>query len=242
MSVNDKENFDELFTDFPYDMLTVLRQNSFGVISNLADDLNLCDFSDKIVLSLLDGLLHWAVCRAAIARDSQKPDNISFQLSALEILAKLTMKESNNDLILATPPYSRIEALYGILVDSLARDENAVIRELSLVILSNLAQADIVGARIVLYHKYSISNIINFIEQYEIARSPHFVQQPNSMNSHYMVRRACQFLLILLNVSIKDEIRFIRRYEERIRNLALSQLLDEDISKIVADVLFRISK
>lgn len=58
---SDKEsNKDE--EEWYWSMLHLVRENTLVTISNISSSLDLSPFNDRIVLSLLEGLLHWAVC------------------------------------------------------------------------------------------------------------------------------------------------------------------------------------
>lgn len=69
------------------------------------------------------------------------------------------------DLLLATPPYSRIERLCQLLCRSLCRTEEQVMREFALNLLYYLSAADSGVARTIALQNPCISLLISFIEQ-----------------------------------------------------------------------------
>lgn len=86
-------------------------------------------YPEEVSRPILDGLLHWAVCPAAHGQDPF-PTVSSFlspQRLALEALCKLCVTDSNVDLVIATPPYCRLERLASVLTRLLCRSEEQVI-------------------------------------------------------------------------------------------------------------------
>jgi len=85
---------------------------------------------EELSRPLLDGLLHWAVCPAAAGQDAFPTvgpnSSLSPQRLALEALCKLCVTEGNVDLLVATPPYSRLERLCSVLSRLLCRGEDQV--------------------------------------------------------------------------------------------------------------------
>lgn len=98
----------------------------------MAGHVDLGPYSEDISRPLLDGLLHWAVCPAAQGQDAFPTVSPSSLLSpqrlALEALCKLCVTDSNVDLVIATPPYSRLDRLCAVLTRLLCRSEEQVIR------------------------------------------------------------------------------------------------------------------
>ncbi|KAJ6222253.1 hypothetical protein RDWZM_000798 [Blomia tropicalis] len=244
---NEKENQEahEVFNDYSLDALHLIRMNTMVTLSNMSEFIDLADYSDKIILPLLDSLLHWAVCPSSYAKDHHPPDNLSFQLLSFEIIVKMSMKVANIDLMLATPPFSRLEDFYKILVCSIGKEEDQVLRELSLVILTNFACADILSARIILHMDYSICNLLTFIEQYEFSKR---TQMYNRYNTHtepftisYMLKNAALTLRTLAAECERKDLQMIKKHEERIVDLTMSILLEPEVSLILADLIYILS-
>lgn len=240
----EKENKEavEIFTDFSFESLHLIRMNTFVCISNMSEYLDLASYPDKIILPMLDSMLHWAVCPSAYAKDPHPPDNLSFQLLALETIAKLSMKVSNIDLFLATPPFSRIEEFYKILVGLLSRDEEQVLRELSIVILSNFAAADVLSARIILHLNYSINNLLTFIEQFDYTRKAQlynrFAGFMEPFTITYMLKQTAATIRTLATDCDRQDLHLIKKYEERIVDLTTSHVLDPEVTQVLADLIF----
>ena len=144
-----------------------LRENALVITANVAGQLDLALYPEAISLPLLDGLLHWFVCPSAAAQDPLPTATPGTSLSprqlVLEALAKMSISESNVDMILNTPPLTRVDELYTMLVRLVGERGNPVTRELALVLLSNLAQGEnsFVGFG---DSKACISMLLEFIE------------------------------------------------------------------------------
>ncbi|XP_077949949.1 AT-rich interactive domain-containing protein 1B-like isoform X2 [Gasterosteus aculeatus] len=77
----------------------------------MAGQLDLSRYPESICLPVLDGLLHWMVCPSAEAQDPVSSAGgvspLTPQRLVLECLCKLSIRDSNVDLLLATPPCGR---------------------------------------------------------------------------------------------------------------------------------------
>ncbi|XP_027205642.2 AT-rich interactive domain-containing protein 1A-like [Dermatophagoides pteronyssinus] len=247
----DKENENELcFDDFSFETLHMIRMNTLVTLSNLSEHLDLCQYSDKIILPLLDGLLHWVVCQSSYARDPLPPDNLSCNIQALEIIAKLSIHQSNIDLILATPPFDRIEKMYQVLVESISRIDDQVLQELSLVVLAHFSNGDVLSARIILHVDLVINNLLLFIEQNEFhnringicpARIATVQQQQHPDSNNYIVLLAARTLRALASACEPQDSYLFFKYETRFVDLIMSIFLDTNISQILADLMFILS-
>lgn len=238
----------EICQDNLNELVHLLRVNTLVTLANLSENLDLSNFSDKIILSLMDGLLHWATCLSSYAQDCHPPDDVSLQLLSLEILGKLSINVSNIDLLLATPPFSRVEDFYRVLVKSIGKDNDQVLRELSLVILSNFAFADVLSARIILHIDHVVSNLVTFIEQYEHSKRQQHYQLPASKNYMwepftiaYMLKHAARTLRNLGSVCERGEIHILKKMEDKIVDLAMSNVLEPDVVSILADLVYILS-
>lgn len=215
-------------------LLNSLREDSLVIISNISSSLDLSPYNDKINLSLLDGLLHWASSSSNYALDPfPVPSiNVSPQRLALESLAKLSIIEGNVDLILATPPWSRVEKLFEVLTGLLSSNEEQTIREFSLVLLSNLTSADSGIARKVALTGSAIPRLISFLET--------SLTDPEALSTTQdMLKRAAQTLKCLSN--LVDNHPLFAQHQQRLLSLVMSQKLDQEVVPIVADVIFEIS-
>lgn len=215
-------------------LLNSLREDTLVIISNISSSLDLSPYNDKINLSLLDGLLHWACCSSSYALDPFPAPSmtVSPQRLALESLAKLSIIEGNVDLILATPPWSRIEKLFEVLARLLNINEDQTIREFSLVLLSNLTSADSGIARKVALTGAAIPRLISFLET-SLADPDTFATTQD------MLRRAAVTLKCLSQ--LVDNHPLFAQHQPRLLNLVMSQKLDQEVVPIIADVIFEVS-
>lgn len=214
-------------------LLHSLREDTLVIISNISSSLDLSPYNDKINLSLLKGLLHWACSTSTYALDPFPPPSmVSPQRLALESLAKLSIIEGNVDLILATPPWTRIEKLFEVLTNMLNMNEDQTIREFSLVLLSNLAAADSGIARKVALTGSAIGRLVSFLES-SIADPEVYATTQD------MLRRAAVTLKCLSQ--LVDNHPLFAQYQPRLLNLVMSKRLDPEVVPIMADVIFEIS-
>ncbi|KAM9737644.1 AT-rich interactive domain-containing protein 1A isoform 2-T2 [Menidia menidia] len=236
-----------------WDCLEVLRENCLVTLANISGQLDLSIYPESICLPLLDGLLHWAVCPSAEALDPFPTlgphSSLSPQRLVLETLSKLSIQDNNVDLILATPPFSRLEKLYGSLVRLVGERKVAVCREMAVVLLANLAQGDSLAARAIAVQKASVGNLLGFLEdslaatQYQQSQSsllqmqggPQF--EPTSVD---MMRRAARALHALAKV--EENHSEFTLYESRLLDISVSPLMNSLVSQVICDVLFLIGQ
>lgn len=109
-----------------WDYLDVVRENLLVSLANIAGYVDLSTFNEDISRPILDGLLHWAICPAAAGQDPFPSAPLSPQRLSLECLCKLCVTDNNVDLVIATPPYSRLEKLANVLTRLLCRTEEQV--------------------------------------------------------------------------------------------------------------------
>ena len=233
-----------------WDVLHTIRENTLVTIANLSGQLDLSPYPEQISLPFLDGLLHWAVCPSSYAQDTLPSANyyLSPQRLAFESLSKLSILDSNVDLMLATPPWSRIDKLYNNLARSLSRHEDQTIREFSVVLLSNLSAADSSSARAIALTGCAIPLLISFVEQAEqsalqVANSQGINalrENPELMGTTLdMVRRSASTLRCLSRVP--DNRQLFLQYQQRLLALVMSQILDQGVAGIIADVIYECS-
>ncbi|KAM4693869.1 AT-rich interactive domain-containing protein 1B isoform 6-T6 [Discoglossus pictus] len=235
-----------------WDCLEVLRENTLVTLANISGQLDLSAFTESICLPILDGLLHWMVCPSAEAQDplpTVGPNSVlSPQRLVLETLCKLSIQDNNVDLILATPPFSRQEKLYATLVRYVGERKNPVCREMSVALLSNLAQGDTLVARAIAVQKGSIGNLISFLEdgvtmaQYQQSQHNLMHMQPPHLEppSVDMMCRAAKALLAMAKVE-ENRSDFLL-HENRLLDISISTVLNSMVASVICDVLFQIGQ
>uniref|UniRef100_A0A673FUL0 AT-rich interactive domain-containing protein 1A-like n=1 Tax=Sinocyclocheilus rhinocerous TaxID=307959 RepID=A0A673FUL0_9TELE len=235
-----------------WDCLEVLRENCLVTLANISGQLDFSVYTESICLPLLDGLLHWAVCPSAEAQDPFPSLGLNGALSpqrlVLETLCKLSIQDNNVDLILATPPFSRLEKLFGNLVHLVGERKVPVCREMAVVLLANLAQGDSLAARAIAVQKASVGNLLGFLE--DSLAATQFQQSQGSLlhmqGSHFeptsvdMMRRAARALLALAKV--EENHSEFTLYESRLLDLSVSPLMNSLVSHVICDVLFLIGQ
>uniref|UniRef100_A0A673HL10 AT-rich interactive domain-containing protein 1A-like n=1 Tax=Sinocyclocheilus rhinocerous TaxID=307959 RepID=A0A673HL10_9TELE len=235
-----------------WDCLEVLRENCLVTLANISGQLDFSVYTESICLPLLDGLLHWAVCPSAEAQDPFPSLGLNGALSpqrlVLETLCKLSIQDNNVDLILATPPFSRLEKLFGNLVRLVGERKVPVCREMAVVLLANLAQGDSLAARAIAVQKASVGNLLGFLE--DSLAATQFQQSQGSLlhmqGSHFeptsvdMMRRAARALLALAKV--EENHSEFTLYESRLLDLSVSPLMNSLVSHVICDVLFLIGQ
>ncbi|XP_024904832.1 AT-rich interactive domain-containing protein 1B isoform X5 [Pteropus alecto] len=235
-----------------WDCLEVLRDNTLVTLANISGQLDLSAYTESICLPILDGLLHWMVCPSAEAQDpfpTVGPNSVlSPQRLVLEALCKLSIQDSNVDLILATPPFSRQEKFYATLVRYVGDRKNPVCREMSMALLSNLAQGDTLAARAIAVQKGSIGNLISFLEdgvtmaQYQQSQHTLMHMQPPPLEppSVDMMCRAAKALLAMARVD-ENRSEFLL-HEGRLLDISISAVLNSLVASVICDVLFQIGQ
>lgn len=235
-----------------WDCLEVLRENSLVTLANISGQLDLSVYPESICLPLLDGLLHWAVCPSAEAVDPFPTLGLNGALSpqrlVLETLSKLSIQDNNVDLILATPPFGRLEKLFSSLVRLIGERKVPVCREMAVVLLANLAQGDRTAARAIAVQKGSVGNLLGFLE--DSLAATQFQQSQGSLlhmqGAHFeptsvdMMRRAARALYALAKVE-ENHSEFML-YESRLLDISVSPLMNSLVSHVICDVLFRIGQ
>ncbi|XP_046477122.1 trithorax group protein osa isoform X2 [Neodiprion pinetum] len=236
-----------------WDFLHHIRENVLVMAANISGHMDLSQHPEEISRPVLDGLLHWAVCPAAHGQDPfptvGPTSSLSPQRLALEALCKLCVTESNVDLVVATPPYSRLQRLCSVLTRLLCRSEEQVLREFGVNLLHFLSAADSGVARTVAMQTPCIALLVAFIEQAETSAlgvaNQHGLaalrDNPESMGTSLdMLRRAAGTLLNLARHP--DNRTLLLQHESRLLALVMSQILDQQVAAIVARVLFQCSR
>ncbi|KAL5273718.1 ARID1B family protein [Megaselia abdita] len=236
-----------------WEYLIQIRENMLVAVANIAGHLELSRYEEIIARPVLDGLLHWAICPSAHGQDpfpSCGPHSaLSPQRLALEALCKLCVTDANVDLVIATPPFNRLEKLCAVLTRHLCKNEDQVLREFSVNLLHYLAAADSAMARTVALQSPCISYLVTFIEQAEQTAlgvaNQHGInylrENPDSMGTSLdMLRRAAGTLLHLSRHP--DNKSFFMQQEQRLLGLVMSHILDQQVALIISRVLFQVSR
>ncbi|CAG10728.1 unnamed protein product, partial [Tetraodon nigroviridis] len=235
-----------------WECLSVLRENAMVTLANISGQLDLSNYPDTICLPILNGLLHWMVCPSAEAQDpfpSAAPHSqLTPQRIVLECLCKLSILGDNVDLLLATPPFSRQEKLFTILVRYVGQRKAQVYREMAVAVLSHLAQGDPTAARAIAMQKSCVGNLVGFLEdgvsmaQYQ--QNPHSLlhmghppMDPPSIN---MMCRAAKGLLAMAKVE-ENKTEFVL-FENRLLDLSISSVLNPGVVAVICQVLFHLGK
>lgn len=234
-----------------WDFLHIVRENVLVTAANIAGHMDLGQHPEEVSRPVIDGLLHWAVCPAAHGQDPfpGSSGSLSPQRLALEALCKLCVTDSNVDLVVATPPYSRLERLCAVLTRLLCRSEEQVLREFAVNLLHYLAAADSGVARTVAMQSPCVSLLVAFIEQAESTAlgvaNQHGIaalrDNPDAMGTSLdMLRRAAGTLLHLARHP--DNRPLFLQQEQRLLSLVMSQILDQQVAAVISSVLFQCSR
>ena len=143
-----------------------IRSNFMVALSSIASHICLADLPTDTCLQLVNSLLHWAICTSSEALDLHSGLSISLQRIVFETLTKLCMQPDNTDLILATPPFSRLVRLVQYSVEVMCLEESEVERDILLGLLSRLVEGDSRIARILVLDGTAPLLLISLIENY----------------------------------------------------------------------------
>ena len=228
-----------------------LREDTLVILSNISGQLDLSIFPELINYPIIDGLLHWSVCPSSIATDPL-PDtaavsSLSPQRLVLETLSKMSISEVNVDLILATPPLTRLDMLFSRLGQFVGDKRHPVVRQFALVLLSNLAQGNDASSRLIGQQKMIVILLLQCLEMAEhnaCSSGGKLVggynpEDPNSL-SVAMLRRAATTLHCLSKIPANRTILLCHR--DRILYLCASAYIEHSVSSILMDVLFELGK
>ncbi|XP_006815115.1 AT-rich interactive domain-containing protein 1B-like [Saccoglossus kowalevskii] len=232
-----------------WDCLNAVRENTMVTLANIAGQLDLSLYPEGISFGILDGLLHWAVCPSAYAMDPLPMLSANSPLSpmrlSLETLCKLCILDNNVDMVLATPPFSRLERLYRNLVQCMGDRREPVIREFAVVLLSSLSQGDSAACRAIACQNSSISMLLSFLEDSELATNAMSnpgiiamsgIREELPQPSGDMMRRAATTLACLAKV--KENQPLFLQHQSRLLSLVMSPAIDPKLHSLIAEVLF----
>nr|XP_061824650.1 AT-rich interactive domain-containing protein 1B-like isoform X1 [Nerophis lumbriciformis] len=235
-----------------WECLSLLRENAMVTLANISGQLDLSAYPDTICLPILDGLLHWMVCPSAEAQDpfpsAAAYSQLTPQRLVLECLCKLSIQNGNVDLLLATPPFSRQEKLFTILVRYVGQRKTQVYREMAVAVIAHLAQGDPTAARAIAAQKGSVGNLVAFLE--DGVSMAQYQQNPHSLlhmsHAHMeapsvsMLCRAAKGLLAMAQVE-ENKAEFVL-YESRLLDISISSVLNAGVVAIICQVLFHLGK
>lgn len=238
---------------WPY--LHHVHENTLVTLANMAGNLDLSVYPEEISRPLLNGLLHWATCPASYGQDPFPAGGTSIQSAlspqrlALEALVKLCVLDQNTDLVLATPPFTRLDNLCGQLTRFMCRGEDQVLREFSINLLHYFSAADSGVARVIAMQNGCVSLLVAFIEEAEAAAMnvanvqgvSALKENPELMGTSLdMVRRAANTLVHLSRVPANA--RVLSNTENRLLTLVMSQILDTYVASQLSQVLFNVAQ
>jgi len=229
-------DLDEIVVGRPgTEVAEVLREDALVTMANVAGQLELASYPEEICVPVLDGLLHWASCRAPCALDPLPchRDLVSAQRLALEALCKLCVTDSNVDLLLATPPFDRLVTILGNLVGAMASpDCDQVWREFAIILASSLVAGDPGVARALALHRCTLPVLVGFVEAAVADSSP----SAAAGTSADMVRRATAVLRAVAELP-EGRTELTRNFQSRLLQLAVSPSLDSAVLASYAHIL-----
>lgn len=148
-----------------YDDALILVDDAFVILCNLSSSLDLFNHQENVARPIIESLLHWAVCRSPVSQDPLLHwSSVTPERYALEILCKLSVIERNVDLILATPPWDRLETLIEQLVTYLCVSEETALREFAVVLIHTFCCACPVAAVVAALQTSAVQYLVSFLE------------------------------------------------------------------------------
>ncbi|CAF2256614.1 unnamed protein product [Rotaria magnacalcarata] len=137
---------------------------------------------------------------------------------------------------------------------NVSRPQSHIQREFAIVLLNALVRCDSLASSVIAHIPYAISLLLNFLEDYEMKTNELMVRygpdyvirlttQPSNIQhaeqilftTGDMLKRAATCLLSI--VSYSDNIKLVKRYEDRILNLSTSHVIDSNVGRVLTDVL-----
>ncbi|CDW55498.1 Trithorax group protein osa [Trichuris trichiura] len=233
-----------------FEGLKTLVDDSFVVLCNLSPQLDLDSHDGSSVRQLLDALLSWATCKDSMALDPLTyAALVAPNRYAQEVLCKLSVMETNVDLILATPPWSRVETLLYLLAGQLSMMEEVMMREFAVALMHAFCLASPIACVAAAMQTQTIQHLVAFLDQAD--SNMHQVVQLHGMQalrenpelmgtSVGMLRRAASTLLCMARIPACRH-RFARHHI-RLLNFTMSSLMDSRVATTVADVLYELQR
>ena len=241
-----------------YEALNLIQGNALVTLSNMSAHLNFQDKDENIVLPILEGLLHWSTCPSSIALDAFEGSTSRKRL-ALECLVKLSVYESNVDLLLASPTlYAKSPAVFSDLVNQLGRNQPQIMREFALVLLCNFIKSDRNVASAISVSGNIVEQLIRYLEQYkehlehqrqqketqDQSKEPKPKEQKDSqvndqMNNATMAKKAAACLADLAKVP-ENNFHFNQKQDRLIQLLTSSLSDNSGLSKLLQDIVYEV--
>ncbi|XP_039262266.2 AT-rich interactive domain-containing protein 1A-like isoform X1 [Styela clava] len=225
-----------------------VREDSLITLANLSMSMNLSQFTNEnTIYTIIDTCLHWSVCSSADAQDPFPSNSLRTILSpqslCVEILTKLSMKEDNVDLILATRPYRRLEKLFQKLTIMVGNRKDQMLREFAIVLLSNFSEVES-AARAIALQSGAISNLLSFLEECEETglnnqRMFPAGQELNCGTISYMMKRCALTLLRLARINENRPL--FMKHHLRLLSLSMAVLLGSPVLSILSSILYELN-
>ncbi|VDO49793.1 unnamed protein product [Haemonchus placei] len=224
-----------------------LRDDAFVMLCHMSVALDLFDVPDRLAYPIYDGILHWCSSSVPEATDPIPPAAVSPRNYALEIMCKMSVLERNVDMLLSTGAWPRIEKIVRMLAKMLSMSEETHHREFAIVILNAFCNASEAVCYVAAMQSPTIANLVSFIETSD--QSMHQVMQTHGMpalrdnpemmgTSVGMLRRAAAMLRLL--VKVPDAYRVYAKFQQRLLQFTMSQLMDSRVAGMIADALYEI--
>ncbi|KJH46687.1 hypothetical protein DICVIV_07251 [Dictyocaulus viviparus] len=229
------------------DTANQLRDDAFVMLCHMSVALDLYDVPDRLAYPIYDGMLHWCSTSVPEATDPIPPSAISPRNYALEIMCKMSVMERNVDMLVSTGAWSRIEKIVQMLARMLSMSEETHNREFAIVILNAFCNASEAVCYVAAVQSPTIANLVSFIEASD--QSMHQVMQTHGMpalrdnpemmgTSVGMLRRAAAMLRLL--VKVPNAYRVYAKFQQRLLQFTMSQLMDSRVAGMIADALYEI--
>ncbi|KHJ95455.1 hypothetical protein OESDEN_04602 [Oesophagostomum dentatum] len=224
-----------------------LRDDAFVMLCHMSAALDLFEVSDDLAYPIYDGILHWCASSVPEAVDPIPPAAVSPRNYSLEIMCKMSVLERNVDMLLSTGAWPRIEKIVRMLAKMLSMSEETHNREFAIVILNAFCNASEAVCYVAAMQTPTIAHLVSFIETSD--QSMHQVMQTHGMpalrdnpemmgTSVGMLRRAAAMLRLL--VKVPEAYRVYAKYQQRLLQFTMSQLMDSRVAGMIADALYEI--
>uniref|UniRef100_A0A0K0CYZ8 ARID domain-containing protein n=1 Tax=Angiostrongylus cantonensis TaxID=6313 RepID=A0A0K0CYZ8_ANGCA len=224
-----------------------LRDDAFVMLSHMSVALDLYDVPDRLSYPIYDGMLHWCSTSVPEATDPIPPAAVSPRNYSLEIICKMSVMERNVDMLVSTGSWQRIEKIVHMLAKMLSMSEETHNREFAIVILNALCNASEAVCYVAAVQSPAIANLVSYIEASD--QNMHQVMQTHGMpalrdnpemmgTSVGMLRRAAAMLRLL--VRVPNAYHVFAKFQQRLLQFTMSQLMDSRVAGMIADALFEI--
>uniref|UniRef100_A0A1I7S0W0 BAF250_C domain-containing protein n=1 Tax=Bursaphelenchus xylophilus TaxID=6326 RepID=A0A1I7S0W0_BURXY len=222
-----------------------LRDDAFTLLSHISVQLDLYNQNSDVTYRLMDALLHWAVTTNIQAKDPINNAVYSPKLYVFEVICKMSLLESNIDLLLSTGPWPRIEEFVRVVANSVTMSEELPLREFAIVILTAICQASEPACVVATLETDVIQNLVSFLEAAEfnittIATTEGVTvlrDNPERMGTSFgMLRRAAQILACLAQYEVCRP--YFVKHQSRLLSFTVSSYMDSRVAGMVAGILY----